>query len=143
MPDSPLEKQVNLEWCARRVAVDSVPGHFVKASVALGGSAIVLGQHLTPESVPDGYDVFAMIPPHSERDEDESHERYRIIASGKSRGIDRDRYYGYPDDLYECVVASFRAYELELGERIRLQSGLFEDILHPCGSLALVHIDSD
>jgi O-methyltransferase len=137
------EKLANLEWCAETVRRDAVPGDVVEAGVALGGSAIVLAKHLTPERALDGYDVFGMIPPPSERDGADSHERYQRIESGESHGIGGDPYYGYLDDLYERVVARFRAYGIEPGDRVRLHRGLFEDTLHPAGALALVHIDSD
>ncbi len=137
------EKLANLEWCAREVQRRGVPGDVVEAGVALGGSAIALADRLTPERAFDGYDVFGTIPPPSERDGADAHERYDVIASGGSTGIGGDPYYGYVDDLYERVVASFRAHGVEPGERVRLHRGLFEDTLHPGGALALVHIDSD
>jgi asparagine synthase (glutamine-hydrolysing) len=137
------EKLANLEWCAREVQRRDVPGDVIEAGVALGGSAIALADELTPERAFDGYDVFGTIPPPSERDGADAHDRYEVIAAGGSAGIDGDPYYGYVDDLYERVVASFRAHGIEPGERVRLHRGLFEDTLHPAGPVALVHIDSD
>jgi O-methyltransferase len=137
------EKLANLEWCAREVQRRDVRGDVIEAGVALGGSAIALADELTPERAFDGYDVFDTIPPPSERDAADAHDRYEVIASGGSTGIDGDPYYGYVDDLYDRVVASFRAHGVEPGERVRLHRGLFEDTLHPDGPLALVHIDSD
>lgn len=137
------EKLANLEWCARQIERRGVAGDVVEAGVALGGSAIVLASHATPARGFDGYDVFGMIPPPSAHDDADSHERYQEIAAGRSQGIGDDGYYGYLDDLYERVVAGFRAHRLEPGDRIRLHRGLFEDTLRPAGSLALVHIDSD
>jgi O-methyltransferase len=136
-------KLANLEWCAREVQRHDVPGDVVEAGVALGGSAIALADRLTPERAFDGYDVFGTIPPPSERDGADAHERYDVIAAGGSTGIGGDPYYGYVDDLYDRVVASFRAHGVEPGERVRLHRGLFENTLHPSGALALVHIDSD
>jgi len=137
------EKLANLEWCAREVRRRNVPGDVIEAGVALGGSAIALADQLTPERAFDGYDVFGTIPPPSQRDGDDAHARYEVIASGESTGIDGEPYYGYVDDLYERVVASFQAHGLEPGDRVRLHRGLFEDTLHPSAPLALVHIDSD
>jgi asparagine synthase (glutamine-hydrolysing) len=137
------QKLANLEWCAREVQRREVRGNVVEAGVALGGSAIALADQLTPQRAFDGYDVFGTIPPPSERDGADAHERYEVIAAGGSTGIDGDAYYGYVDDLYEQVAASFRTHGIELGERVRLHRGLFEDTLHPTGALALVHIDSD
>jgi O-methyltransferase len=137
------QKLANLEWCARRIKRDGVPGDVVEAGVALGGSAIVLARHLTPERALDGYDVFGTIPPPSERDGSDSHARYEAIASGASEGIGGDEYYGYVEDLFGRVGASFRKHGLDPGGRVRLHKGLFEDTLCPAGPLSLVHIDSD
>jgi asparagine synthase (glutamine-hydrolysing) len=137
------DKLANLEWCAREVRRHDVPGDVVEAGVAMGGSAIVLAAQLTPERAFDGYDVFGMIPPPSEHDGGDAHERYDVIASGGSTGIDGDPYYGYVDDLYDRVVRSFHAHGVAPGERVRLHRGLFENTLSPEGPLALVHIDSD
>jgi asparagine synthase (glutamine-hydrolysing) len=137
------EKLAGLEWCASQVQRRGVPGDVIEAGVALGGSAILLASRLTPARALDGYDVFGTIPPPSERDEPDSHARYRTIASGESQGIGGDEYYGYVDDLYEKVVATFRAHGVAPGDRVRLHRGLFEDTLHPSRPLALVHIDSD
>lgn len=137
------EKLAGLEWCAREIERRGVRGDVVEAGVALGGSAIVLATHLTPARALDGYDVFGMIPPPTERDAADAHERFRAIAAGESRGIGGDRYYGYVDDLYDRVVAAFAAHGVPPGDRVRLHRGLFEDTLRPAGPLALVHIDSD
>lgn len=137
------QKLANLEWCAREIKRHEVPGDVVEAGVALGGSAIALADQLTPQRAFDGYDVFGTIPPPSERDSADAHERYGVIAAGGSTGIEGDPYYGYVDDLYERVVASFKEHGIEPGDRVRLHRGLFEDTLHPSGALALVHIDSD
>ena len=137
------QKLANLEWCAGEIERRAVPGDVIEAGVALGGSAIAFADRLTPQRAFDGYDVFGTIPPPSERDGADAHERYAVIAAGESTGIDGDPYYGYVDDLYERVVASFRAHGVEPGERVRLHRGLFEHTLYPRGPLALVHIDSD
>ena len=73
----------------------------------------------------------------------DAHERYAVFAAGDATDIGGDPYYGYVDDLYERVVASFRAHGVAPGDRVRLHRGLFEDTLRPRGPLALVHIDSD
>jgi O-methyltransferase len=87
------EKLANLEWCAREVQRREVPGGVIEAGVALGGSAIALADELTPERAFDGYDVFGTIPPPSERDGADAHDRYEVIASGGSTGIDGDPCY--------------------------------------------------
>jgi asparagine synthase (glutamine-hydrolysing) len=85
-----------------------------------------------------------MIPPPSENDPPEVHERYAIIASGQSKGLGDDEYYGYQQDLRQSVERAFAAHGIPVdGERVALHEGLFEDTLEPSGPVALAHIDSD
>jgi O-methyltransferase len=139
-----VNKLAELEHCKRFVSRYRVPGQFVETGVALGGSAIVLAHGMPPDRRFRGYDLFAQIPPPSERDDARAHERYAEIAAGGSQGIGGDAYYGYLPDLYERVVATFARHGLPVdGHRIALRRGLFEETLHPDGPIALVHIDSD
>lgn len=132
-----------LERCCREVNERRVPGDFVEAGIALGGTGIVLATHMGPTRRFHGYDVFGMIPPPGDRDDAKTHARYEIIASGRSAGIDGDVYYGYIADLYERVVANFAEFGLPPGNRVVLHQGLFEDTLHPTTPVALAHVDSD
>jgi O-methyltransferase len=139
-----VEKLRSLEECARAIDRELVPGDVIEAGIALGGSSIVLASTLAPERHFHGYDLFGQIPPPSERDDERSHERYAVIASGASNGLGGDDYYGYLPDLYERVVAAFERFGLSVDqERIALHRGLFEDTLSPTGPVALAHIDSD
>ncbi len=132
-----------LERSCREVNERRIPGDFVEAGVALGGTGIVLATHMGPNRRFHGYDVFGMIPPPSKRDDAKSQARYEVIASGRSEGIDGDTYYGYIAELYERVAANFAEYGLPLGDRVVLHPGLFEDTLHPTVPVALAHVDSD
>jgi asparagine synthase (glutamine-hydrolysing) len=135
---------LTLERCARDVIRDRVPGDFLEAGVALGGSAVVLAGAMDGDRRFDGFDVFGMIPPPSEDDPPEVHERYQTISEGRSAGIRGDTYYGYIDDLYERVVTTFQRYGQPVdGERVSLHRGLFEDTLHPQRPVALAHVDCD
>jgi asparagine synthase (glutamine-hydrolysing) len=138
-----VERLRALERCASRVNRKRVAGDFLEAGLALGGSAIVLAASMGSGRRFHGYDVFGMIPPPSERDPPEVHERYATIASGRSQGIRGDTYYGYRDDLYEHVTRTFAAFGMPVGDRVQLYKGLFEETLHPDGPIALAHIDSD
>jgi asparagine synthase (glutamine-hydrolysing) len=121
-----------------------VPGDVIEAGVALGGSAIVLVDALRADRQFHGFDVFAMIPPPSEHDPPEVHARYRTIREGRSAGIGGDTYYGYRDDLYEQVVATFARHGHPVdGQRVHLRRGLFEDTLRPQRPVALAHVDCD
>jgi len=85
-----------------------------------------------------------MIPPPSGHDPPVVHDRYRIIADGRSAGIGGDTYYGYVTDLYDRVVATFARYRQHVdGHRVQLHPGIFEDTLHPQRPISLAHIDCD
>lgn len=141
----------NMESCVERITCEKIPGDFLECGIALGGSAILLATRALADEHCSrrfhGYDVFGMIPPPGERDDDKSHERYEVISSGSSRGIGgKGEYYGYMEDLYDRVVQSFASYDLSVdGERIHLTRGLFEESLRaaPSGQIALAHIDCD
>lgn len=143
-----LDKLDDLEVRARALHEAQVPGDFVEAGVALGGASIVLATYAREHGRRfTGYDVFEMIPPPGEHDDEKSHKRYEVIASGASRGLGgKDRYYGYRDDLLAEVTANFARYDVPVdGERVRLVRGLFQDTMSfgPDAQLALVHVDCD
>jgi asparagine synthase (glutamine-hydrolysing) len=140
------EKLRNLERCLREVEVRQVPGIFVEAGVALGGSAILIATLMGPERRFRGYDVFGQIPPPSEKDDEKSRQRFAVIASGAAKGLGAATYYGYEKDLYEKVISHFADFGLAVdGERIRLEPGLFAETLvfEPGVQIALAHIDCD
>jgi asparagine synthase (glutamine-hydrolysing) len=136
----------NLEEAVATIEAEGVEGDLVEAGIALGGSGIVLATLAGPDRRFRGYDVFGMIPAPSERDDPKSHARYRTIASGESRGLGGETYYGYRHDLYGQVAAAFERHGLPVdGDRIQLHRGLFADTLRfdPTDRVALAHIDCD
>ena len=136
-------KLLRIERCLEELNAEGVPGCFVETGVALGGSGIVIASH-AGERPFHGYDVFGMIPPPGPNDPPEVHERYRVIASGESRGIGGEDYYGYRDDLYEQVLAAFARHGLGIDGAARsLHRGLFEDTLRLDEPVAFAHIDCD
>lgn len=133
-----------LESCVDDVQGRAVAGDFLEMGIALGGSGILIANLMGPGRRYHGYDVFGMIPPPSAEDPPPVHERYRTIAEGRSEGIGGDTYYGYIDDLYDRVVASFAAFGQPVdGERVQLHRGLFEETLHPESEVAFAHVDCD
>ena len=107
-----------------------VPGLFIEAGCALGGSALVIAAAKRPERPFNVYDVFGMIPPPGENDGPDVHRRYEEIRSGGSTGIKGATYYGYQADLLQTVTATFHRYGLD-PERchLRLIEGLFDHTL--------------
>lgn len=127
-------------------SVQDIPGDFAEFGVALGGSAILIASQADDRNF-HGFDVFGMIPePVSEKDDQKSKSRYETIRSGSSRGIDGQQYYGYRDELFSEVKASFLRHGMQVGRNgIHLHKGLFEQTWPavPIDSLAFVHIDCD
>jgi hypothetical protein len=123
---------------------DQIAGSIIEAGCALGGSAIALASAKHQDRSLYAYDVFGMIPPPSERDDQDIHERYQVIVSGRSEGIDGHKYYGYEENLYEKVGQSFIEYGVEpAANSIHLIKGRFEEMLQVSAPVSLAHIDCD
>jgi hypothetical protein len=137
-------KLVALANTCRDIEEDGLPGIFIEAGCALGGSAILIASIKDRHRAFHVYDVFGMIPPPSDHDTDDVHDRYKTIVEGKSTGIDGDEYYGYKNNLYEEVQDNFQQYGIDTKkESIWLIKGLLQDTLHLTHSVALAHIDVD
>ena len=123
---------------------NAVPGLFIEAGCALGGSTIALGRYLGADRRLHVHDVFGMIPPPGKNDPAEVHERYRVIESGASRGIGGDVYYGYVRDLKALVRANIaRHLDAAAQARIELIEGRVENTLRAEEPVAFAHIDVD
>ena len=121
-----------------------LPGLIVEAGTARGGSAIVMAAAKSPARPMKVYDVFGMIPPPGEHDGADVHERYAKIAGGEAKGVGGETYYGYRDDLYDEVTASFSRLGVPLGEHnVELVRGLFEDTIDLDEPVAFAHLDGD
>jgi len=142
------EKMQRLEATARQVLDAGVMGNILEFGVALGGSAIVLSRIAqTNNRHFHGFDLFGLIPePASDQDDKKSKQRYRVIASGKSRGIDGDLYYGYRKDLFKDVCDAFNRHGMPVdGSNVTLHKGLFQDTWNSYqgGAVAFAHLDCD
>ena len=127
-----------------RIDQAGLPGQIIEAGCALGGSAIVMATAKRRMRRMTIYDVFAMIPPPSERDGADVHARYAEIVQGKSAGIGGDTYYGYRDNLLSEVRANLAHFGVApLTHRISMVKGLFSDTLKIDSPVALAHIDAD
>jgi hypothetical protein len=140
-------KQDNLrELAAMVIDADrgALPGLVIEAGTALGGSAIVMAAAKDPERPMKVYDVFGMIPPPSERDGPDVHDRYATIAGGQAKGVGGETYYGYRSDLYHEVTESFTRLGVPAAEHnVELIEGLFEDTIDLDEPVALAHLDGD
>lgn len=119
-------------------------GIVIEAGCALGGSAVAMCAAKAQHRELRVYDVFGMIPPPTEQDGPDVHERYESIRSGRSKGIKGDDYYGYMDNLYDTVRENFAAlgYPVER-HNVSLIRGLVQDTLHMDEPVSLAHIDVD
>jgi asparagine synthase (glutamine-hydrolysing) len=131
------------EW-VRSIERRSAPGVLIEAGCALGGSAIVIAAAKSPARPLRVYDVFDTIPPPSEKDDADVHERYAVIQSGRSTGLNGNRYYGYERDLLDQVARNFRRHGVAADRNaVHLIRGLFQETLRVEEPVALAHIDGD
>jgi hypothetical protein len=120
------------------------PGAFLEAGCALGGSAMVITQAKAPGRPLYIYDVFGMIPPPTDEDGPDIHERYEKIKSGQAAGIGGDPYYGYEEALMDRVRDTFATLGLPVDDNaVTLVKGLFQDTITGDDPVALAHIDGD
>jgi asparagine synthase (glutamine-hydrolysing) len=123
---------------------NGIEGIVVEAGCARGGSAIAIASAKAAARDFFIYDVFGMIPPPSEKDGADVHERYRVITSGEALGAGGGPYYGYENDLYERVVQAFLDCGLDIEKNnIHLVKGLYQDSMKIESAVALAHIDCD
>jgi len=135
---------IDLALVADRNERRGVDGTVIECGCALGGSAIVLATAKAATRPLFVYDVFGMIPPPSDRDGADVHERYETIVSGQSVGIGENPYYGYEENLRGQVEASFERHGRAVADHaVRLVEGLYEDTLHVDGPVSLAHLDCD
>jgi asparagine synthase (glutamine-hydrolysing) len=128
----------------RSVENSNLSGILIEAGCALGGSSILISTIKTKERPFFVYDVFGMIPPPTEEDTKDVHERYKVISEGKSKGIGDKKYYGYEENLYKVVQSNFIDFGIDIEKQsISLIKGLVQDTLDINQPVAFAHIDVD
>jgi len=121
-----------------------LPGIFLEAGCALGGSAILIASLKSFERPLFIYDVFGMIPPPTKEDTQDVHDGYKIIVEGNKKGIDGDKYYGYETNLYEIVQSNLISFGINCEEQsVSLIKGLVQDTMRIEQSVAFAHVDVD
>lgn len=141
-----LEREALLDLIELVISNDrnNIEGIIIETGCALGGSAIAMADSKKESRELFVYDVFDIIPPPSEKDDRDVHERYKIITSGSSQGIGNNQYYGYEEDLYNKVFQSLIQFGIEPAkDNVHLVKGLFEDTLKISMPVSLAHIDCD
>lgn len=133
----------NIQRCVKEVESARIPGQLIETGCALGGSTILIGKAKKKNRILKVYDVFGMIPPPSAEDGQDVHDRYAVIESGSSKGINGDAYYGYEENLINKVKDNLKAFGLDGGHNIQLVQGLYENTLKVSEPVALAHIDCD
>ncbi len=134
----------SLAKTCRSIEETNLPGIFLEAGCALGGSAILLASIKKTERPLWLYDVFGQIPPPTAEDLKIIHNRYKIISEGKADGIGGEKYYGISDDLYEVVIANLERNGISYKElSISLIKGLVQDTMKIDQPVAFAHIDVD
>jgi hypothetical protein len=137
-------KLASLANTCSAIEEENLPGVFIEAGCALGGSAILIASLKDPRRPFLVYDVFGMIPPPTEEDTQDVHDRYRTIVEGKSVGIDGDKYYGYQENLYDVVHANLRSFGIEPEDQsVSLIKGLVQDTMRIDQPVAFAHVDVD
>jgi hypothetical protein len=141
LSNSKLESLIN---SIRSIEEMKVPGVFIEAGCALGGSTILISSLKAAQRPLFVYDVFGMIPPPTKEDTEDVHRRFEYIKQGKSRGIGGDKYYGYESDLYQVVQSNLAEFDIDCEtQNVSLIKGLLQDTMTIDQPVAFAHIDVD
>jgi asparagine synthase (glutamine-hydrolysing) len=130
----------------RYVDEHHIEGILIETGVAGGGSSIVAAKHKDVSRTLKLYDSYEGMPKPSEGDGADVHRRYEVIASGQSKGLAGNIYYGYEKDLLATVKKRFSEFEIEPDkERIEFIKGYYEQTLagQVNEPVAFAHIDCD
>jgi asparagine synthase (glutamine-hydrolysing) len=85
-----------------------------------------------------------MIPPPSEKDDIDVHNRYKQIKSGKSEGLDGNKYYGYEDNLLGKIINNFKLNGIiPEDNNIHFKKGLYQYTMNIQTKVSMAHIDCD
>lgn len=137
-------KMSSLARTVRAIEEQRIPGAFIEAGCALGGSTVLIARTKRIDRAFAVHDVFGMIPPPGPNDTPDVHERYQRIVAGESDGIGGDRYYGYEVDLYNVVQRNLQRFGVDLkSHHTELVRGLVQDTLVGDGPVAFAHLDVD
>jgi asparagine synthase (glutamine-hydrolysing) len=139
-----VRKLASIVQSCRGIEATHLPGVFLEAGCALGGSSILIASLKNDERPLYVYDVFGMIPSPTEEDTQDVHERYQIIVEGKSKGIGGDKYYGYEENLFKIVQSNLTSFNIDCDKQsVTLVKGLVQDTMNINQPVAFAHVDVD
>jgi hypothetical protein len=139
-----IRKLINILHSCNSLERSALSGIFIEAGCALGGSAILIAHSKNKNRSFFVYDVFGMIPPPTSEDTLEVHERYQVIADGKSSGIGGSKYYGYEKNLYKKVQNNLLRFGINTEKySVKLIKGLLQETMHVTEPVVFAHIDVD
>jgi Macrocin-O-methyltransferase (TylF) len=128
----------------REIEASGTSGALIETGCALGGSSLVIARFKDPGRELRLYDTFEQIPSPSDHDFADSHARYEIIRSGKSKGLGGKPYYGYSGDLRPHIERTFAEFQMPIqANNVVLVKGLYQDTLRLNRPVAFAHIDCD
>jgi len=137
-------KLASIASTCRSIEDAGLPGVFLEAGCALGGSAILIASLKSFDRPLFIYDVFGLIPPPTEEDSHDVHDRYRTIVEGKARGIGGEGYYGYVDNLFDVVHSNLESFGINCVEQsVSLVKGLVQETMRIEQPVSFAHIDVD
>jgi hypothetical protein len=117
-----------------------VSGMIVETGVAKAGSSLTFAAIKSPQRCLHLFDTFEGIPPPSDKDGKDVHQRFSVIKSGNAG----QNYYGYMKNLMEYDFEQFVDAGLHPDKNnVFLHKGLFHDTVWPGGSIAYAHLDGD
>jgi len=140
----PDKRLFSITETCHSIEESNLPGIFLEAGCALGGSAILISTLKSADRPFFIYDVFGMIPPPTLEDTQDVHDRYRTIIEGKSLGIAGGKYYGYEENLYEIVQSNLKSFGINsTNQFVTLIKGLLQETMKINQPVAFAHIDVD
>ncbi len=138
------KKLISIINTCNEINNNKLPGIFIEAGCALGGTSILISKQKAHERPFYIYDVFGMIPPPTKEDTDDVHHRYKTIVEGKSSGLKGQKYYGYEKNLFEIVQSNLSHFNIDCKkDHVVLIKGLVQDTMKICKPVAFAHIDVD
>jgi predicted O-methyltransferase YrrM len=123
---------------------ESIPGIVIEAGVAMGGSACVIAKTKRRERRLVLYDVFEMLPPPSDRDDEKSMQTYQYFLSGQAKSTVDANYISHANDLLSFTKQNMHAVGIDPAEEnISFVRGLYQNTLRVDEPVAFAHIDCD